>query len=103
MFSIRYGEQTVGQHVAEFIVSILLGGFGLGVVLIYFVLRSAKTRSADWLGRYDTEAGKRKRQNRRDLGMAIVAIVSLAVFVGINLMEPKRAPMAYAYYWLLVL
>ena len=35
--------------------------------------------------------------------MAIMAVVSMATFLGVNYMEPLRAPAQFVYYWMVVL
>ena len=35
--------------------------------------------------------------------MAITAVVSMATFLGVNYLEPLRAPAQFVYYWMVVL
>ncbi|MCG3137728.1 MAG: hypothetical protein HJJLKODD_01578 [Phycisphaerae bacterium] len=80
---------------------ILLGGMGASLIYAGGRLRGQYGAGALWQ-KLDTPDGLRQRRQRRDLGMAIVAIVSWSVFLGMNVLDPGRAPLAYLYYWLVI-
>ncbi len=52
--------------------------------------------------RIDTPAGLRFRARRRRLGMAIMAVVSVATFLGVEFLSTVEAPLAFVTYWFIV-
>ena len=88
----------------EFVVSAAICALGLSIAGGYFLLRHCLPRGpAAWWERIDTPRGVHRRTRRRNLGMAIMAVVSMATFLGVNYMEPLRAPAQFVYYWMVVL
>ncbi len=88
----------------EFIFSALICALGLSIAGAYFLLRRWLSQGGlAWWDRIDTPEGVRIRAHRRNLGMAIVAVVSGATFLGINHMDPMSFPVQFVYYWLIML
>ena len=88
----------------ESVASLLICFLGLGAAGAYFVLGRVPDRAGEtaW-ERIDTTAGLRRRAQRRHLGMALMAVVSLATFLGVEFMSTVQAPLAFITYWLIVL
>ena len=55
-----------------------------------------------WWIRMDTAEGALRRKRRRHMGMALVALLSVAFFIGVNFFNPADAPAAYLAFWMLV-
>lgn len=59
---------------------------------------------ASWWFRLDSTEGALRRKRRRHLGMAVVALLSIFFFIGINFVDPRVAtPVAYLTYWIVIL
>jgi len=56
-----------------------------------------------WWEKVDTPQGVTRRRRRRQRGMVLMATISLALFLGINFMQPNRFPVEFALYWVMVL
>ncbi len=87
----------------ESVASVLICCLGLVAAVAYFVCG----RMPDRLGqtaweRIDTPAGLRLRARRRRLGMAIMGVVSVATFLGVEFLSTVEAPLAFVTYWFIV-
>lgn len=88
----------------EFWSSALICGLGISVAGVYFL--SARCCGSDvspWWSRFDNAQGRQVRTHRRNLGMAVMVVVSAATFLGVNLMDHQPSPIVFGYYWLVVL
>lgn len=88
----------------ESVASVLICCLGLGAAVAYFVLGRVPDGAAQtaW-ERIDTPAGLRLRARRRCLGMAIMGVVAVATFLGVECLSTIQAPLAFVTYWLIVL
>ncbi len=81
------------------IAALLICAVGLSMAGVYFggqVLRRLfKTPAVN-------PRGGRGR-HRRNLGMVIVAVISLATILGATLVDPMSSPIHFAYYWLILI
>ena len=71
-----------------------------------YLLREVAGESdlASWWFRLDSTEGALRRKLRRHLGMAVVALLSIFFFIGINFVDPRVAtPVAYLAYWIVIL
>lgn len=80
----------------------VLCGPGLLVAIRYLVLsRRTNTRQGIW--KKESAAAFVKRMRRRRLGAALLAAVCVAFPAGLALLEPRRWPVGYMMYWMIVL
>lgn len=92
----------LGINGQELLVSGLVSGAGALLAMSYlFVLRATRDRRGIW--QLESEAAFDTRMRRRRLGAALLAAISLAFFVGVNVLQPARWPAGYIIYWLIVL
>lgn len=90
------------SNATQFLTSLLLCGIGLGAAGLYFLFsRDMSSAVPRWFE--DSEAGTARRRRRRNLGMAIVAMLSVGTFLGVNLMRPIEHPIAFVLYWLVIM
>lgn len=89
---------------AELIISALIGVAGLSVAVVYLLLRccAARLRMSP-IYDLETPGGARRRDHRRLLGMAILAIVSVGLFMGINFIDPLQFPVEFSLFWMIIL
>lgn len=86
----------------ELLVSGLVCGAGVLLAAAYLLAaRTSRVRRGIW--QFESDAAFDTRMRRRRLGAALLAAISLAFFVGVNVLQPARWPAGYLIYWLVVL
>ena len=77
---------------------------GLGVLCGSGQLLCGRSNAATtaW-ERWDTPAGTERCRRRRRLGAAIVVLISLTFFLGVNFLSPGRSPVGYLIFWITTL
>jgi CDP-diglyceride synthetase len=84
----------------------LISGMGLLIATVYFVrrwiTRNDSGARAFWAKLEAVEVYDRRRR-RRDLGMAIMALISVVFFVGSNYLNPRPHPHMALLFWLVLL
>lgn len=68
-----------------------------------YLLASRPGRRRDGIWQMESGPAFQRRMRRRRMGAALLAVVSIAFFVGVHVLEPARWPAGYLLYWLVVL
>lgn len=84
----------------EFTIAIIIGVVGLALVAVYVILRSRITVLLAFGSAVETPGSFRRRLRRRDLGAAVMGLLSLGFPAGLVLGEQLRDPRFAAVYWL---
>lgn len=91
---------------AEFwtaVVSGAISGCGLLCSGVYFLGQAGgQDQRPPWWIRMDTAEGALRRTRRRHMGMALVALLSVFFFIGVNFVDPTDKPAAYLAFWMLL-
>ena len=91
---------------AEFwpaVVSGMISGCGLLCSAVYLLSQlGGADAPPPWWIRLDTVEGGLRRTRRRHMGMALVALLSVFFFIGVNFFDPADAPVAYLAFWMLL-
>ena len=87
----------------ESVASVLICFLGFGAAVAYFVWGRVPDRAGPtaW-EQIDTPAGLKVRARRRRLGIALMGVVSVATFLGVQFLSTVQAPLAFVTYWLMV-
>jgi hypothetical protein len=92
-----------GLHI---FITALVSGMGLVVSALYLAGRvrggNDSAERALW-ARLDAPAAYDRRRRRRTLGMAIMALISVAFFVGVNFVDVETHPRAGLWFWITLL
>lgn len=84
------------------LLTILISGLGLLVPIVYFVsrlIRRDDTATRAFWARLGSAEIYERRQRRRALGMAIMALISVVFFLGTRFLNPRPNPNLALLFW----
>ncbi len=91
---------------AQTILTGIVSGLGVTAPVVYLIRRLQRrgdTSERDLWARFDLPHVYERRRRRRNLGMAMMAVISIVFFVGANFVNPTPHPRAALAFWVLLL
>jgi hypothetical protein len=85
----------------RFVISGLISALGLGCAAWYLIRAATRAGSSASEGKAAGSLGGHRPW--RTLGAAICGLLAAAFFVGVNYLDARQSPGAYALFWILIL